>query len=327
LLASTNQAASLAHRFHADGYREGFCWMTLAELYERAINWPGASEMAVALAVAMCLFVTGFALSFRKPRWLSRILGLVGLALAMAFLFAILERTAVEKPSATITIKRFRHTETTRLQAFIAMIVLPCTAAAVMWIGYLKGRHQLRRQVPRLLSAGRKHFAQRDFDAALREYNQAIQAAPELAEAYCHRGLVYHEMGKTEQAMADLDHAIQCDPRFPLAYLERGKLRTENGDFDGALSDFGQLMVIQANDPATHLQRGVCLVKKGLVDDAVADFYRVLKLTNHSDYAEPAKAYIREVLDRKSGAGSRHPSNGISVPSSLPLTQAQDHPL
>ena len=60
-------------------------------------------------------------------------------------------------------------------------------------------------------------------------------------------------------------------------------------------------MVIRADDPDTHLQRGVCLVKKGLVDDAVVDFYRVLKLTNHSDYAEPAKAYIRQVLDGKSG--------------------------
>jgi tetratricopeptide (TPR) repeat protein len=301
--------------------------MTLAELYERAINWPGRREIAVALAVAACLVVTGFALSFRKPRWLGRIMSVVGLGLAMAVLCAILEQTVVEKPSATITIKRFRYNETTRLQALVAMIVVPCTAAATMWIGYLKARYRLRRQVPRLLRAGRKHFAQRDFDAALRAYNQAIQAAPELAEAYCHRGLVYHEMGKTEQAMADLDQAIQCDPGFPSAYLERGKLRTANGDLDGALSDFGQLMVIRANDPDTHLQRGVCLVKKGLVDDAVADFYRVLKLTNHSDYAEPAKAYIRAVLDGKSGAGARHPSNGISVPSSLPLQRAQDHPL
>ena len=97
-------------------------------------------------------------------------------------------------------------------------------------------------------------------------------------------------MGKTAQAMTDLDRAIECDPRLPSAYLERGKMRTESGDFDGALADFGQLMLIRANDPDTYLQRGVCLVKKGLVDDAVADFHRVLKLTNHSDYAEPAKA-------------------------------------
>ena len=58
------------------------------------------------------------------------------------------------------------------------MIVLPCAAAAVMWIGYLKARYQLRSQVPRHLKAGRKHFAQRDFDAALREYNQAITPHP-----------------------------------------------------------------------------------------------------------------------------------------------------
>ena len=82
-------------------------------------------------------------------------------------------------------------------------------------------------------------------------------------------------------------------------------MRTESGDLDGALADFGQLMLIRANDPDTYLQRGVCLVKKGLVDDAVADFHRVLKLTNHSDYAEPAKDYLRQVLEGRAGRRRR----------------------
>ena len=53
-------------------------------------------------------------------------------------------------------------------------------------------------------------------------------------------------------------------------------------------------MTIRANDPETYLNRGICLVKKGLVSEAAADFQRVLKLTNHSDFAEPAKQYLRE---------------------------------
>ena len=35
-------------------------------------------------------------------------------------------------------------------------------------------------------------------------------------------------------------------------------------------------------------------MKKGLLREAAADFQRVLKLTNHSDFAEPAKQYLRE---------------------------------
>ena len=103
-------------------------------------------------------------------------------------------------------------------------------------------------------------------------------------------------------------------------------MRTESGDFDGALADFGQLMLIRANDPDTYLQRGVCLVKKGLVNDAIADFHRVLKLTNHSDYAEPAKNYLRQALEDLAGAHAavRTPMARPLIPSS-PQPRAQDH--
>lgn len=300
--------------------------MNLAEVYERAINWPNPRSLTVGFVIAACLAAGGFLLSFRQPRWLGRILGLIGLALAMALLFVVLEQTNTETPSPAVTIKRFRYPERTRLLAFVSLIVVPSAAGTVMWLGYLRARYQLRRQVPRHLRAGRKHFAQRDLESALREYNQAIHAAPDLGEAYCRRGLVYHEMGKTAEALADLNRAIECDPRLPSAYLERGKLRTESGDYDGALSDFGQLMLIRANDPETYLQRGVCLVKKGLVDDAVADFYRVLKLTNHSDYAEPAKAQLRQVLDERANPMARYQPNGVPA-APLPAQPGAQDPI
>jgi tetratricopeptide (TPR) repeat protein len=299
--------------------------MRLAELYERAINWPSRTGLAAALAVATFTVVVGFALSFRKPRWFGRGLGLIGLCAIMVLLFVVNQQTYTEKSGPSITIKRFRYHERTRLAIMGTMLVLPCAATAVMWSGYLRSRFQLRSQVPRHLKAGRKHFAQKNFDSALREYNEAVNAAPDLAEAYCRRGLVYQQMGKTAQALTDLDRAIQCDPRLPSAYLERGKIRTESGDLDGALADFGQLMLIRANDPDTYLQRGVCLVKKGLFNDAVADFHRVLKLTNHSDYAEPAKNYLRQVLEYQSGTPPQFRPNGASSVPPPTQPQARDH--
>jgi tetratricopeptide (TPR) repeat protein len=299
--------------------------MRLADLYERAINWPSPTGIAVTLAVATLSVLAGFSLSFGKRPWFGRALGFIGLCVLMVIMLAVLEQTNTEKLGVTITLKRYRYTERTRMPVYAAMLVLPCVAVAVMWSSFLKARYERRSQVPRLLKAGRKHFVQKDFDSALREYNQAVDAAPELAEPYCRRGLVYHEMGKTAQALTDLDRAIQCDPRMPSAYLERGKIRTESGDLDGALADFGHLMLIRANDPNTYLQRGVCLVKKGLINDAMADFHRVLKLTNHSDFAEPAKNYLREVLENQPGPPPQLRSNGAAGVPSSPQPRVQDH--
>jgi hypothetical protein len=72
------------------------------------------------------------------------------------------------------------------------------------------------------------------------------------------------------------------------------------------------------------LQRGICLAKKWLVDDAMADFHRVLKLTNHSDFAEPAKDFIRQLLDQP-GRPPLLNANGAQAIATAPTHHAQDH--
>jgi tetratricopeptide (TPR) repeat protein len=300
--------------------------MRLAEIYERAVNWPTATGIAGAIGFALVLVVVGFLLSIAKRVWIGRTLGLIGLVLILLCLFDLTEQTTLEKPTENITVVRYRRSERTRLLLFAAMLSLPCAAGAVMWVGFVKSRFQRRRQAPRLLKEGRRLFAQKEFEAALRTYSQAIQAAPDYAEAYCRRGLLYHEMGQPTQALADIDRAIACDPRHATAYLERGKCRTATGDFDGALADFGELMIMRANDPETFLYRGICLVKKGHLNEAAVDFRRVLKLTNHSDFAEPAKSYLRQIEDQPSGAPLAGGNGALNFP---PSTQprAQDHAL
>ena len=148
--------------------------------------------------------------------------------------------------------------------------------------------------MPRHIKAGLKHLYQKEYEAALLEYNQAIHIAPDLAEGYSRRAAVYQAMGHPSLALADLDRALMHDPRLASALLERGKIRTETGDLDHAIIDFGHLLKIRSNDPDFFLSRGICFLKKGLLEDAASDFQRVLKLTNHSDFAEPAKAYLQQ---------------------------------
>jgi tetratricopeptide (TPR) repeat protein len=297
--------------------------MNVTLIFERFINWPTQTALAVAFASGSVLAVAGLLLAVKKWKWFGRSLGLVGLLILMGLLMVVHEQTRIEKLNQNITVTRYRYSERTRQWAIFAMSALPVAAAAVMWVGLVKTRRRLRGEVPAHLKLGRKHLAQKDYEAALRAYNRAIHGAPHLAEAYCKRGSIYQALGMPEQALSDFDQAIQRDPRLAAAYLERGKMRTARGDHDAALADFGQLMLIRANDPDSYLHRGICLAKKGLVDDALADFHRVLKLTNHSDFAEPAKDYIRQLLDRQ-GNSPLPNSNGMQAKASAPKHHAQD---
>ena len=79
------------------------------------------------------------------------------------------------------------------------------------------------------------------------------------------------------------------------------------------------------NDPDFYLSRGICLMKKGLSSEAAADFERVLKLTNHSDFAEPAKKYLHEYESHTSASST---PTGATAPAAPPYSSkpaAQDY--
>jgi tetratricopeptide (TPR) repeat protein len=293
--------------------------------------------LQAALAVAGVFVLIACALLFTgKWRGLAEGLGVLGLVTIMAVLVLVVVQTNQVRQNESVVVTRGRYSVGTEKLALAGLIVIP----AVVLVGALavmaSQRRLLRSRVPRQLKVGRKHFIEKEYDAALGEYNRAIQFAPHLAEAYRGRACVHHAMGNTAQALADLAQAVHCDPRLVSAYLERAKICTESGDLEGALADFGQAMVLRPNDPELYLNRGLCLLKKGLVKDAVDDFRRVIKLTNHTDFAEPAKNYLRQYEaqaepPQPATAGSGASAAATSLPqprsTSLPQPRSEDYVL
>jgi tetratricopeptide (TPR) repeat protein len=296
-----------------------------AFIYNRLLNIPDRGALFVTLAVGCGVILFAVALLLGgKLRWFARIVGLLGVAIVMLALWTFHEQTIIEKQGPRVTVTRMRYTEGTRTAVRAALLAMPVVAGWVMLSMWRTDRRDLRATVPLHLKQGRKHQVQKEYDAALREYNQAIRIAPELGEAYCGRGIVYQAMGDTVRALADFDRALAHDSRLAPAYLARGKIRTERGDLDGALADFGELMRIQPTDPESHLNRGICLEKKGLVGEAIADFERVLKLTNHPDFAEPATDHLFRCQHRAGQSSRSVAGNGAPGLPRAPETQAEE---
>jgi tetratricopeptide (TPR) repeat protein len=152
-----------------------------------------------------------------------------------------------------------------------------------------------RRTLPDHLKQGKMNLAHGDYDAAMSCYNEVLKIAPYLGDAYLQRGCAYEAKGDCQAALVDYDQALRNDPQLAGAYLHRGRVRTVLGDLDAAEDDFNRFMSMRPNDVVGYLNRGICLAKKGDVANAAADFHRVLKLTNHSDFAEPARLHLYEL--------------------------------
>jgi tetratricopeptide (TPR) repeat protein len=74
-------------------------------------------------------------------------------------------------------------------------------------------------------------------DLAIKDYERAMELAPEDATAYFNRGVTYYNKGDNSRAMPDFDEAIRLRPDYAKALTARGELKVSLGDVAGGNAD------------------------------------------------------------------------------------------
>src|SRR6266436_2444349 len=88
------------------------------------------------------------------------------------------------------------------------------------------------------LNRGILKKAKGDLDAALADFNKAIELKPDHVPSYVVRGGVKKAKGDVDGALADYNQAIELNPKYAWAYHSRGCLRYDAQGFADALVDF-----------------------------------------------------------------------------------------
>src|SRR6516164_8384768 len=91
------------------------------------------------------------------------------------------------------------------IKALTALVVLGLIAAGTLV--YLRWQHSA--QLAERLDAGKRALTNGDLDNAHAEFSEAIQLAPNRAEAYQGRGAVFLRQRKWNEAIADCDQALK----------------------------------------------------------------------------------------------------------------------
>jgi tetratricopeptide (TPR) repeat protein len=117
-----------------------------------------------------------------------------------------------------------------------------------------------------------------DLTRALADFDEALKVNPRSAEACNNRGLVHHLTGERAQAVADFDRALQIRPRYAEALANRAAVRQAAGDLTGAVADYDRAIGIRPEWPEAYVGRAGVLHALGHLDEAVADYGRALNL-------------------------------------------------
>jgi tetratricopeptide (TPR) repeat protein len=85
----------------------------------------------------------------------------------------------------------------------------------------------------------------RKYDNAIADYSQVIRLAPNDAEGWRNRGLIWLQKYDDDRGIADYDQAIRLDPNDAVSYNNRGQAHLSKGHREQAIADFRKALELQ----------------------------------------------------------------------------------
>jgi len=183
---------------------------------------------------------------------------------------------------------------------------------------------ELRRDAGQLVDQGIAKLEQGDIDGAFADFDEAIDLAPDLAEAYFGRALAYgatadhrrdcadafneeahsHFMqGNYERAIADFIEAARLNPDLASAnrcrlIRNRALAYRKHGDYDKAIADYGEVIRAHPDLAKAYRDRALVYLAKGDYDKAVDDCASAMRLAPDDAEADYRQDYASACRDR-----------------------------
>ncbi len=136
------------------------------------------------------------------------------------------------------------------------------------------------------------------FAKALNECELAIELAPEFADAYYYRGLIYEDLGQSTQAITDYLTAIELDPLLEDAYESVSRIEkrlAEKFQESVAKKHLDQALEYAHNNEPEKAKAEIEWAKRDMPEIAFAYNYTGLILQSLGDLESTIEAYSKAI--------------------------------
>jgi tetratricopeptide (TPR) repeat protein len=168
----------------------------------------------------------------------------------------------------------------------------PACAARLRELYLGEQRREQAMAVSRQLAAGNDPEAhvsrsviallQGDPERALMECKLALEADPQRATAYNHRGRALHNAGQSLQAVSALRKAVELHDKYPEAWANLGLVLRATGALEEAIKAYRRAVELAPGFVAAELNLGISLLLADQVDPALFCLESVLKRDPHN---------------------------------------------
>lgn len=117
-----------------------------------------------------------------------------------------------------------------------------------------------------------------DPQQALTLLNKAIDADADATVAYNNRGLAHRQLGQFDAALKDFTQAVRLNDNYAEAYSNRGMTYYDKGSYALAIAEFEKAIEIRTDYLPAYLNRGLAHFQQDEIPAACADFTRACEL-------------------------------------------------
>ena len=157
-------------------------------------------------------------------------------------------------------------------------------------------------------------------DAAISEYEKALQIQPAYAEAHNDLGNALSGVGRLKEAIAHYQTALKLAPNLPQVHNNLGTALAQNGQLVEAVAQFQQAIEINPDMAGAHVNMGYAFLQMGEPDQAVPQLLKALEIKPdlveaHKHLADlflkkgqlgEAIVHYRKVLERRPDDAEAH---------------------
>lgn len=158
---------------------------------------------------------------------------------------------------------------TTRLlrrDTFLIALAVACLCMAALLAGCATGGVTAAQESTSHYKMGLNRMQTGNDEAALYEFNKAIEESPDNVDAHFTAGIVYYRQRNYDTAIREFSKVLSLDPRYADAHNNLGLAYVQKKRYDVALKEFRA-----ATEDPLYKTRDVALINMGLTYDITGD--------------------------------------------------------
>lgn len=139
-----------------------------------------------------------------------------------------------------------------------------------------------------------------DHEAAIKDFDKAIEINPGYMVAIINRGVTYENLGRKEEAIASLQKAFGINPNSPIpdVIIRIANLRYLLNDFTGSIVDYNRLLAMDKLYPRIYSKRAGSEAMLGQAEDALRDAEKALQIDPKDEEAYNSRGLANRLLGK-----------------------------